>query len=150
MRIRSAGFQAPLLALVPLLLSCTTQHSAISHVRVVAREYAFGFPASLPAGQTAFRLINEGTVRHEVQLYRFKPGIPRDTALRMLATDQIPDSAVDVDGGVLIAGAADSTVQELLATLRPGDVYALECAFRSAPGQPRHRDLGMVAIFQVE
>jgi hypothetical protein len=150
MRIRSARFQALLLPLVPLLLSCAAQPSAISHVRVVAREYAFGFPASLPAGQTAFRLINDGTVRHELQLYRFKPGIPRDTALRMLATDQIPDSAVDVDGGVLVAGASDSTVQELLVTLRRGDVYALECVFRDAPGQPRHRDLGMVAIVQVE
>jgi hypothetical protein len=68
----------------------------------------------------------------------------------MLVTNQIPDSAVDVDGGVLIAGPADSTVQELLAPLRPGDVYALECAFRNAPNQPKHRDIGMVAAFEVK
>jgi hypothetical protein len=131
-----------------MIASCV--RAPVSHVRVLARDYAFGFPASLPAGFTAFRLVNEGTVRHEVQLYRFRSGIPRDTALHMLATDNIPDSAIDVDGGVLIAGPADSTVQELLAPLRHGDVYALECAFRNAPGTPKHRDLGMVAIFQVE
>lgn len=146
----AAGRCLAVLSLAVALCSCAAQAPVTTHLRVIARDYAFGFPATVPAGMTAFRLINEGTVRHEVQLYRFRRGIPRDTALRMLATDQIPDSAIDVDGGVLIAGPADSTVQELLAPLHPGDVYALECAFRNGPGLPRHRDLGMVAIFQVE
>ncbi len=110
---------------------------------------AFEFPRTLPPGSTAFRLVNQGKVLHEVQLYRFRPGISRDSALRMLATDQIPEEAIDVDGGVLIAGPADSSAQELLAPLRRGDIYALECAFRDAPDKPEHRDLGMVAVFEV-
>ncbi len=140
-------------AVFPVLLtlgSCTPSPPLLTHVRIIAHDYAFEFPATLPPGRTAFRLVNQGTVLHEVQLYRFRRGISRDSALRMLVTNQIPDSAVDVDGGVLIAGPADSTVQELLAPLRPGDVYALECAFRNAPNQPKHRDIGMVAAFEVK
>ena len=138
------------LGLLAALASCAPPPATVTHRRVVAHDYAFAFPPSVPAGIAAFRLVNEGTVRHELQLYRFTSGIPRDSASRMLTRDEIPDSAVDVDGGVLIAGPADSTRQELLVRLEKGDVYALECVFRNAPGQPRHRDLGMFAIFQVE
>lgn len=135
---------------ISLLVACSPRASGPQHQRVVARDYAFGFPRSLPPGPTAFRLINEGTVNHEVQIYRFRPGISPDSALRLLATDKITDSDIDPDGGVLIAAASDSTQQELLATLRTGEVYALECAFRNAADQPKHRDLGMVAVFTVD
>lgn len=138
------------LSLLGVLASCAQPSATVAHRRVIAHDYAFAFPPSVPAGMAAFRLVNEGSVRHEVQLYRFKPGIPRDSASRMLTRDEIPDSAVDVDGGVLIAGPADSTRQELLVRLEKGDVYALECVFRNTPDEPRHRDLGMFAIFQVE
>ncbi len=133
-----------------LLAGCAPAAPGVRHERVIARDYAFGFPRILPAGPTAFRLINEGRVNHEVQLYRFTAGLSPDSALRLLATDRISEADIDTDGGVLIAGTADSTRQELLATLRPGEVYALECAFRNAPDQPKHRDLGMVAVFTVE
>lgn len=150
MPIRSLRPRAVFAAGLMITASCGPAAAPISHLRIVARDYAFGFPGSVPAGMTAFRLVNEGTVLHEVQLYRFRPGISRDSALRMLATNTITDSVIDGDGGVLIVGPADSTVQELLAPLKPGDVYALECAFRNAPDQPKHRDLGMVAVFQVD
>lgn len=129
---------------------CAPATPAIRHERVIAKDYAFGFPRALPAGPTAFRLINQGSVNHEVQIYKFKAGLSADSALRLLATDKITEADIDPDGGVLIAAASDSTQQELLATLRPGEVYALECAFRNAPDQPKHRDLGMVSIFTVE
>ena len=133
-----------------LASGCSPRAPGLAHTRVIAKDYAFGFPHALPAGPTAFRLINEGTVNHEVQIYRFKPGLSPDSALRLLATDKITDQDIDPDGGVLIAAPADSTQQELLVALRPGEVYALECAFRNAADQPKHRDLGMVAVFTVE
>lgn len=145
-RARSA---LPCLALA-LWSACTPRTPELQHLRVIARDYAFGFPRTLPAGPTAFRLINEGTVNHEVQIYRFKPGISPDSALRLLATDKITEADIDPDGGVLIAAASDSTQQELLASLRQGEVYALECAFRNAADQPKHRDMGMVAVFTVQ
>ncbi len=151
MPIPSRRFAWPLLGLgLGLLAGCAGTAASVRHERVIAKDYAFGFPRTLPAGPTAFRLINEGSVNHEVQIYRFTAGLSPDSALRLLATDQIGEADIDADGGVLIAAAADSTQQELLATLRPGEVYALECAFRNAPDQPKHRDLGMVAVFTVQ
>lgn len=132
------------------LVSCAPTAPPLTHLRIVAHDYAFEFPSSIAPGSTAFRLVNQGAVVHEVQLYRFRHGIPRDSALRMLVRGEVPDSLGDRDGGVLIAAAGDSTTQELLAPLRRGDVYALECAFRNAPGQPKHRDLGMITVFEVK
>ena len=147
--MRSYSFPGPrIVAALLAACSCTSPVAPVL-LRILAHNYAFEFPTTLPPGTTAFRLVNQGTVLHEVQLYRFRAGISRDSALRMLAADRIPETAIDVDGGVLIAGPADSTVQELLAPLRRGDVYALECAFRDAPDKPKHRDLGMVAVFEV-
>ncbi len=141
------------LAIVVTLVALASCHAAppsISHVPIIARDYAFQFPRVLPAGNTAFRLVNHGTVVHEVQLYRFRSGISRDSAFRLLTTNHVSDSVIYSDGGVLIASPSDSTVQELLAPLHRGDVYALECDFRDAPGKPQHRDLGMVAVFEVQ
>ena len=146
---RSPQAALPLLGLC-LLAGCAPTNPGLRHERVIAKDYAFGFSRSLPAGATAFRLINQGSVNHEVQLYKFKAGLSADSALRLLATDKITEADIDPDGGVLIAAASDSTQQELLATLRSGEVYALECAFRNAPDQPKHRDLGMVSIFTVD
>lgn len=133
-----------------LLCACGPAPGGYAHFRVIARDYAFGVPPTLAAGETIFHFINEGTVVHEMQLYRFKPGVSRDSALRMLATDNLPDSLIDADGGVLIAGPRDSAVQQLLAPLHRGDIYALECAFRNAPDQPKHNSLGMISVLEVQ
>lgn len=133
-----------------LIAACSPPVRPATRLRVIARDYAFGAPTALPAGETFFQLINEGTVVHEMQLYRFKRGVTRDSALRMLASDNIPDSVVDIDGGVLIAGPGDSAVQQLVAPLHAGDVYALECVFRNAEDQPRHNVLGMYSVFEVK
>ena len=132
-----------------LLAGCSPS-APVARVRVVARDYTFSVPASLPAGETSFQLVNEGTVRHEVQLYRFKPGVTRDSALRLIPSDDFPDSVVDADGGVLIAGPGDSAVQQLVAPLHTGEVYGVECAFRNGPGQPVHSKMGMFAVFVVK
>lgn len=132
------------------MAGCQPSSATPARFRLVARDYAFGAPPSLPPGETFFQLVNEGTVRHEVQLYRFKPGVTRDSALHMLASDNLPDSAIDIDGGVLISGAKDSALQQLVAQLKPGEVYAFECAFRDGPDKPVHSRLGMFSVFEVK
>jgi hypothetical protein len=148
------AFAGPLrpigLLALSLLIACAPSAPAGARVRVVARDYSFGVPATLPAGVTFFQLVNQGTVRHEVQLYRFKPGVTRDSALHLIASDDFPDSVIDVDGGVLIAGPNDSAVQQLVAPLRVGDVYGVECAFRNGPGLPQHTKMGMFTVFEVK
>jgi hypothetical protein len=133
-----------------LLAGCQPAGPSPNRFRIVARNYAFGAPETLPPGETFFQLVNEGTVRHEVQLYRFKPGVSRDSALHMLANDNIPDETVDTDGGVLISGPSDSALQQLVAQLKVGEVYGLECAFRDGPGKPAHSRLGMFSVFEVK
>jgi hypothetical protein len=133
-----------------LLVACAPSAPSGARIRVVARDYTFSVPATLPPGETFFQLVNEGTVRHEVQLYRFKPGVTRDSALRLIPSDNFPDSVIDVDGGVLIAGPNDYAVQQLVAPLRIGDVYGVECAFRNGPGQPPHSRMGMFTAFEVK
>lgn len=54
-----------------LLAGFTFRSPAINEVNIEARDYAFRVPATLPAGLTAFRLVNHGTVLHEVQIFRY-------------------------------------------------------------------------------
>lgn len=148
-RLRGSVLHASVIVLCSIP-ACTPMRHADANLRIIARDYAFDTPASLEPGRTTFQLVNAGHVRHEVQLYRFKPGTTRDAALHMLAVDSIPDSAIDGDGGVLIALPADSARQQLVTTLARGEVYALECAFRDAPNAPQHSRMGMYAVFEVK
>ena len=119
---------APLsiLLVIGAVLSCTPPETPRS-VDIVARNYAFGVPATLPAGSAAFRLINEATVTHEVQLYRFKAGVTPESARKMMAADSVPDAASDAWGSVLIAGPHDTTSERILVDLKSGAMDAL-CA----------------------
>lgn len=115
----------------------------------MARNYAFTAPDSLPPGPTAFRLINQGTVLHEVQIWKFKPGIPADSAGRMLARGSVPDDATETSGGVIVASVGDTVRQQILDDLAPGAVYALVCEFRDSTGTPKHSSLGMFKVLTV-
>jgi len=98
---------------------------------------------------TAFRFVNHGTVPHEVQLFRFAPGVSAQTARTYLAAGDAPDSAADPSGSVLIAFAGVTAREEILVDLERGERYALICGFRDAPGKPKHATLGMVALLEV-
>ncbi len=121
-----------------------------AQVDIVAHNYAFTVPHALPPGPTAFRLINHGTVVHEVQLFRFAAGVSSDSALRLLGSGHIPDEAAELQGGVLIGAAGDTVRQRILDDLRSGAVYGLNCEFRDSAGAPKHSRLGMFAVFQVQ
>ncbi len=47
-------------------------------------------PSSAPPGPAVFRLINAGTVPHEVQVFRSKPGISPDSGRARLAAEEFP------------------------------------------------------------
>lgn len=121
-----------------------------AQVDVVAHNYAFTAPSTLPPGPTAFRLINQGTVAHEVQLFRFTTGISPDSALRLLASGNIPDAAAEMQGGILVGAPGDTVRQRILDDLRSGAVYGLNCEFRDSATAPKHSRLGMFAVFLVQ
>jgi hypothetical protein len=129
------------------VLACST---APRTVDIHAKNYAFSAPATLPAGPTLFRLINDGTVLHEVQLFRFRGGISADSAKALLSAGPLPQSAYDISGSVLITSPGTSSRERVLATLSPGDVYGLLCEFRDGDSLPRHSTMGMWAVLRVE
>jgi hypothetical protein len=122
----------------------------LRHITIEARDYAFRAPATVTRGLTAFRFVNHGTVPHEVQLFRFAPGVSRAAAQAYLLAGDAPDSAADPSGSVLIAFAGITAREEILVPLERGERYALVCGFRDAPGKPKHATLGMVALLEVD
>lgn len=132
-----------------LSLACSRPPS-YREVDIHATDYAFRVPATLPPGMTAFRLVNDGTVSHEVQLFRFRAGMTPELATSLLAHDSIPDPDADAWGSVLIASAGHAALERILVPLVRGELYGLMCEFRNADSLPRHAKMGMVALLRVE
>jgi hypothetical protein len=125
------------------------QASSIRHVTIVATDYAYQVPTTVPSGMTAFRFVNRGTHPHEVQLFRFLPSVSAKAARAYLVTGNVPDSAADPSGSVLIAFPGVTAHEEVLIPLVGGERYALMCQFRDAPAKPKHATLGMVTLLEV-
>jgi hypothetical protein len=125
------------------------QASSVHHVAIVATDYAYQVPAVVPSGMTAFRFVNRGTHPHEVQLFRFLPSVSAKVARAYLVAGNVPDSAADPSGSVLIAFPGVTAHEEVLVPLVRGERYALMCEFRDAPAKPKHTTLGMVALLEV-
>ena len=136
------------LAIAALVVAACTR-SAPTPVEIRAVNYAFGAPASLPPGPALFRLVNAGTVPHEVQLYAFKAGISADSGRRLLGAEHFPDSLADSSGAVLISAAGATAPEQVYVDLLAGRTYALVCQFRDTPKAPRHNRLGMFAVLHV-
>ena len=119
----------------------------IRSVVVVGTDYAFGVPATVPHGVTAFSFENRGKVRHEMNLVWLKQGVTLDSVLR---ADPGPSRRALVHGGgVLFAEPGDRSAYRLLVDLVAGRTYLLVCNFRDAPDKPEHTQLGMFATFEV-
>lgn len=139
--------------LLPALLTgapSVFQRSApLRYVTIVATDYAYRAPTSVPAGLTAFQFVNRGTHPHEMQLFRFRPDVSAQRARAYLAAGAVPDSAADMSGSVLIAFPGVTAHEDVLVSLAPGERYALMCEFRDSPTKPKHTMLGMVALLEV-
>jgi hypothetical protein len=128
--------------------SCSSRAPRV--VDITAINYAFQAPATIPPGPARFRLVNAGTVPHEVQLFVFKPGVSADSGRALLnRLDRVPDSLADSSGAVLIAAPHTTAPEELYVDLQPGRVYALLCQFRDSAKAQRHDRLGMFGVLQV-
>jgi hypothetical protein len=137
-------------AVALLLTACGTPARRDAQViDIVAADYAYVVPATVYSGPTRFRFINRGPHRHEVQLYRFRPGINADSARRLLAMQSYPDSLADQGGAVLVAQPGDTAVQQVLAVLDTTRVWALECAFRDTAKATPHNRMGMFQVLTV-
>jgi hypothetical protein len=110
-------------------------------VTVVAREYAFDMPASIPAGLTSFILHGEGAQPHHIMLFRLDRGKTLSDAFHALTlTAALPPWMHAVGGPNSPApggGVSNGTVM-----LEPGE-YVVFCMVPSPDGAP-HFAKGMV------
>jgi hypothetical protein len=107
-------------------------------VTVTASDFAFAAPATIPAGLTTVRLVNQGTEMHHAQLVRLEEG---HTVQELMQTGHgpMPAWARFVGGPNVPApqGFTEATLQ------LPAGTYALVCFIPSADGVP-HLMKGMV------
>lgn len=146
MRIRTP---AALLGL-PLLVACTGTRPPVE-VAIIGVDYAYQAPQHIAAGPTAFTFANHGSVLHEIQLFRLREDIPRDSAIYFLATSEQTDTlAPDGAGSVLWAPAGKAAHERILVDALSGSTYAIFCQFQNADSLPIHTKLGMIALIQVD
>jgi hypothetical protein len=116
-------------------------------VTVHANEFAFSAPKTIAAGQTTFRLVNDGKMSHHITILKLEQGkTMKDLEAAMKAPDAPPPKWLVAVGGpnVAVPGATiDATLD-----LTPGN-YVLVCMIPS-PGDPTpHMMKGMVAPLTV-
>ncbi len=135
-------------------LVAATQQPAPRRARVVARDYAFESPDTLPAGEVSFEFENRGAHDHELIVGRLRPGVTageivsahqRGVPLRQLQGAYLAESAP----GALLAQPGARAGARLVVPLARGQVYVLLCQLRDSPGLPQHAALGMFRLLQV-
>jgi hypothetical protein len=110
--------------------------TAANVVHIVAKDYGFDAPATIPAGLTTLHLMNQGKELHQAELIKLTEGKTYDdliAAVKAMKPNVPPPTWVVFDGGPNAAapgGTAASTQ-----TLEPGN-YAIVCFIPSADGQP--------------
>jgi uncharacterized cupredoxin-like copper-binding protein len=112
-------------------------------VTITARDFGYDLPATLPAGLTTLRLVNQGPEMHHAQLVRLDEGHTVDELMQAMAQagehGGMPAWARFVGGPNVPAPQA---VTEATLDLRAG-TYALLCFIPSPDGVP-HLMKGMV------
>lgn len=110
-------------------------------VTVTASEFAFAAPATIPAGLTTVRLVNQGKEMHHVQLVRLEGGHTVQELMELARTEgePMPEWATFVGGPNVHAPGAHS---DATVVLEAGE-YALVCFIPSPDGVP-HIAKGMV------
>ena len=111
---------------------------------VVARDFAFEIPDTVPAGVTTIRLSNEGADMHHFFLVKLAEGKTLDDLLAETRGDVLPSWAVSLGGPNVAAPGGASAV---MVDLEPGH-YAAMCVIPASDGIP-HVAKGMSTSFVV-
>jgi hypothetical protein len=115
-------------------------------VTVHARDFGYTLPASIPAGQTTFRLVNDGKEFHHLSFLKLATGKTLADFQAALKTNGAPP-AWATDAGGPNAAVPGGSVEATL-TLEAGN-YVLLC-FISSPGESTpHMMKGMIASLAV-
>jgi hypothetical protein len=130
-----------------VILSTNCRAAAdVNEVLVRATEYAFTVPDSLPSGPTAFGLINEGKVPHEVVIAGLQDGATLAEIVRRDRADSTWRHLRYPPSGILTADPGLTTPGRLLITLEAGRDYILVCNFQDSDSAAVHMHVGMVRV----
>lgn len=125
---------------------CSSEPS-FHEVTVVAKDYAFELPDTLPAGPTLFTFLNRGAVKHEMGIGLLAEGLTMQEALE---AEQRGEDAVEESLGFIFADPGQGSPSRLVADLKPGRRYGLVCFLRNDSESKPHVQLGMYDSFVVE
>src|SRR5258706_1989874 len=105
-------------------------------VHIIAKDYSFDSPATIPAGLTTLHLMDQGKEAHQAQLIKIGEGKTFEdfmAAFKSMKPNPPPPSWVIFDGGP--NAAAPGGTSEATEILEPGN-YALLCFIPSSDGVP--------------
>ena len=109
-------------------------------ISVVATDYAFEMPSSMPAGLTTMRFSNKGKELHHIYLVKVDKGKKPEDVLAFFKAGGPPPKWMKPVGGPNAPAPGEETV--FTSTLEAGDYVAL-CVIPS-PGGPPHVMKGMI------
>lgn len=107
-------------------------------VTVVAHDYAFTAPDTIPSGATTFRLVNRGPSDHHLMVLAVPAGMSLATFDRLMRADS-SDAIASIGGTEGTEGHGDAWATLDLA---PGS-YVLVCLLPLPDGSGSHRSRGM-------
>ena len=129
----------------------TVGNAAPRVVQVLATDYAFQVPASLPAGPTTFRFSNKSNHKHELNIFLLRPGVTVTQVLELQRAGKSTKDLVEAPLGVLFVSKKEPNAPATLTTnLLPGRQYGVICILRDSAKATRHFDLGMYSTITVE
>ena len=123
-----------------------TSKPSLPRITIVAKDFSFDIPETLPAGLVAITMNNVGIEPHQATLARLNQGVTRDQILTAAAKN--PGEALRLltaVGGPAAIGSNRS--QEVILTLFPGQ-YVVAC-FVLSPDHKYHTAFGMIKFVQV-
>lgn len=129
--------RAPLVALSLVLIGCTrssrtAESSGPNVVTIVATDYAFSAPDTIPAGLTTFRMPNHGRESHQAVIAGATGRTFEEIEAAMLKEGPIPEWLTFPAGpGVVIGGDSSNAT----ANVAPGN-YLIVCFIPSPDGKP--------------
>ena len=113
-------------------------------VSIVATDYAYALPDTVPAGRTRFSLVNQGAEPHHAILVRIAEEHPLPEVLAALEAPT-PPAWLTLVAAPNTAFPGDSS--NTTTNLTPG-TYVLTCLIRSPDGKT-HAEKGMIRQFHV-
>lgn len=133
------------LALLASAAGAQGTRAASPVLEIVAMDYAFRAPDTVPAGVTTLRLVNRGTQLHHVQLNRLEDGKTVQDMLRDWKPGRPNPRYMTGDGGPTAALGGQTLEGTVL--LKPGR-YAIICWVPAPDGQ-LHMHKGMFGQIEV-